>query len=86
MIIKNVLVFTEEKKFEEGTINIENGLFTDTSTDGEVIDGDGCYAIPGLVDVHFHGCVGADFCDDGHFSTQRPHPTQEYIPLLFAGK
>lgn len=63
MIIKNVLVFTEEKKFEEGTINIENGLFTDTSTDVEVIDGDGCYAIPGLVDVHFHGCVGADFCD-----------------------
>ena len=22
---------------------------------------------------------------DGHFSTQRPHPTQEYIPSLFAG-
>ncbi len=26
------------------------------------------------------------FQDDGHFSTQRPHPTQEYIPLLLAGK
>ena len=25
------------------------------------------------------------FKDAGHFSTQRPHPTQEYIPLLFAG-
>ena len=24
--------------------------------------------------------------DDGHFSTQRPHPTQEYMPSLFAGK
>ena len=31
--------------------------------DGEVIDGEGCYAIPGMVDVHFHGCVGYDFCD-----------------------
>ena len=26
------------------------------------------------------------FKDDGHFSTQRPQPTQEYIPLLLAGK
>ncbi len=66
MIIKNVLVFTEEKKFEQHTIYIENGLFTNSEmsvTDDEVIDGEGCYAIPGLVDVHFHGCVGADFCD-----------------------
>ena len=26
------------------------------------------------------------FRADGHFSTQRPQPTQEYMPLLFAGK
>ena len=26
------------------------------------------------------------FRDAGHFSTQRPQPTQEYIPSLFAGK
>ena len=32
-------------------------------TDCEVIDGQGCYAIPGLIDLHFHGCVGHDFCD-----------------------
>lgn len=29
----------------------------------ERIDGLGCYAIPGLIDVHFHGCMGAD-CGD----------------------
>ena len=23
----------------------------------------GCYAIPGLIDLHFHGCKGDDFCD-----------------------
>ena len=66
MIIKNVLVFTENKKFEEGTIYIENGVFTNRANcvdDKEVIDGEGCYAIPGLIDIHFHGCVGADFCD-----------------------
>ena len=38
------------------------------STDGEcfddeVIDGEGAYAIPGLIDIHFHGCKGYDFCD-----------------------
>lgn len=28
-----------------------------------VIDGKGAYAIPGLIDLHFHGCMGDDFCD-----------------------
>lgn len=27
------------------------------------IDGEGCYAIPGLIDLHFHGCKGYDICD-----------------------
>lgn len=31
--------------------------------DREIIDAEGCYVIPGLVDVHIHGCLGADFCD-----------------------
>ena len=25
--------------------------------------GNGCYAIPGLIDLHFHGCKGFDLCD-----------------------
>lgn len=28
-----------------------------------VLDANGAYAIPGLIDLHFHGCVGDDFCD-----------------------
>lgn len=64
MIIKNVLKYTEEKRFEENNICIQNGVFTGSEVeDEEVIDGEGCYAIPGLVDIHFHGCVGYDFCD-----------------------
>ncbi len=27
------------------------------------LDGKGMYAIPGLIDLHFHGCKGDDFCD-----------------------
>lgn len=64
MIIKNVQVFTEEKKFQPGEIIIEDGLFKETASNhDEVIDGEGFYAIPGLVDVHFHGAAGYDFCD-----------------------
>ncbi len=68
MIIKNVKVFTEEKKFTEGGIAICDGRFEEPSqvpqdADGEIIDGKGCYAIPGLIDIHFHGCMGYDFCD-----------------------
>lgn len=62
MQIKNVKVFTEEKQFQQGEIAIADGVFA-KEADGEVIDGEGCYAIPGMVDVHFHGCVGYDFCD-----------------------
>lgn len=30
---------------------------------GETVDVTGCYVIPGLTDLHFHGCRGADFSD-----------------------
>lgn len=63
MIIKNVMVYTEEQRFEDGEIRIENGVFVSCGHGGEVLDGEGCYAIPGLVDIHFHGCRGYDFCD-----------------------
>ncbi|MEY8392307.1 N-acetylglucosamine-6-phosphate deacetylase [Lachnospiraceae bacterium 45-W7] len=66
MIIKNVKVYTEDKKFEEGTIAIQDGKFAkepQKTANGEIIDGEGCYAIPGLIDIHFHGCKGYDFCD-----------------------
>lgn len=64
MIIKNSLVFTEDCKFEAHDIVIENGYFSDASTSSdEVMEGQDCYAIPGLIDIHLHGCMGQDFCD-----------------------
>ena len=68
MIIKNVKVYTEDKEFCEGKIVIENGKFSsvfpgEERTDDEIVDGEGCYAIPGLIDLHFHGCDGYDICD-----------------------
>ena len=66
MIIKNASVYTEEGKFVEQDIYVKDGFFTDQAPegqDGEVIDASGCVAIPGLTDIHFHGCMGHDFCD-----------------------
>ena len=62
MIIKNGLVFTEDGKFEEKELYIEGDKITSTES-GETLDASGLYVIPGLTDIHFHGCVGYDFCD-----------------------
>lgn len=67
MIIKNAKVFTEEGIFKKQTIYIENDrIVKDIPQDKTEIDGSGCVAIPGLTDIHFHGCVGYDFCDGTH--------------------
>lgn len=63
MIIKNALVHTLDQGFVAKDVVIEGTRFADKTTDDTVIDGSGCYLIPGLIDVHFHGCAGFDFCD-----------------------
>ncbi len=64
MRIKNVKVYTEEQIFRPGEIFIEGGRFVrQEEKPGEILDGEGCLAIPGLIDIHFHGCMGHDFCD-----------------------
>ncbi len=65
MIIKNALVYSSSG-FEKRTLYIKDGRFVNESaigSDDAVIDADGMYAIPGLIDIHFHGAVGKDFCD-----------------------
>lgn len=71
MIIKNAMVFTERGGFKTKDICMRDGLFIDSEMsaadpDEEVIEADGLYAVPGLTDLHFHGCVGYDFCDGTH--------------------
>ena len=62
MVIKNGKVFTEEGTFVEKNLCIDGDKISSTEN-GEVIDATGLYVIPGLTDIHFHGCVGYDFCD-----------------------
>ena len=74
MIIKNGYVFSEEGVFEKKDLYIEDGKVAPgdgvvgplTKVDGisnPLIDATDCYVIPGLIDIHLHGCAGYDFCD-----------------------
>lgn len=64
MIIKNALVFTLDQGFVNKEVKIKDGRFTDEDiVEDTVIDAQGNYLIPGLVDIHFHGCAGHDFSD-----------------------
>ena len=56
-------VFDLEQGFVSRDVCTDGALLTAASGDGQVLDAAGCYVIPGLVDVHFHGCVGEDFSD-----------------------
>lgn len=63
MIIKNAHVFTDDG-FTKKDIYTDGDRISDSLASAtEIIDAEGLYAIPGLIDIHFHGCVGYDFCD-----------------------
>ena len=67
--IINGNVFREEGRFENRTVFIidekivSEAEYLQTEEPEEIVDADGCYVIPGLTDIHFHGCVGYDCCD-----------------------
>ena len=66
MIIKNAMVYTPQHVFAKGDIVIRGGRIVFGAApqlDEEIIDAEGLYALPGLLDLHFHGAVGHDFCD-----------------------
>lgn len=65
MLIKNLKIYTKDAKFVNGKLAFADGIFVDENslTDSEVIDGEGLYAIPGLVDLHLHGALGGDASD-----------------------
>lgn len=68
MIIKNGQIFHEEGSFSTEDLLINGKLISEVGSslneEGQIIiDANDCYVIPGLTDLHFHGCMGYDFCD-----------------------
>lgn len=79
MLIQNVQIFRENKTFVPGSIRLSQDRISEVLVNekwkpiaGEVVqDGGGAYAIPGLIDLHFHGCKGDDFCDGSQEAIRR---------------
>lgn len=89
MIIKNGLVFEENKTFSRRDIYVENGKIVESAdqvSDQTIVDAEGLYVLPGLIDIHSHGAVGCDFSDadaEGLRSIlryQRSHGITSYCP------
>ena len=69
MRIVNGMVF-DGQCFRERDVVVEGDRFARVEPAGATgsagahdVDAQGCYVIPGLIDVHFHGAMGHDFCD-----------------------
>lgn len=73
MKITGARVYTPEHIFSEQDIFIEGERIAAKacSHEEECIHAEGLYAIPGLVDIHFHGAVGCDFCDASEKGLQK---------------
>ena len=56
-------VFDLQEGFVKRDVCFDGRLLSNSSSDGKSYDAEGCYVIPGLTDVHFHGCKGYDFSD-----------------------
>ena len=68
MIIANGTLFCDDGIFRKTNIETQGAVITGigdnlTCQNHEVFDAEGCYVVPGLVDIHIHGAAGADFCD-----------------------
>lgn len=63
MIIKNGKVFIG-KTFQDVDVAFNEKITAIGTVEGEAdFDAQGCYVIPGLVDIHTHGAMGEDFSD-----------------------
>lgn len=67
MILKNGFVLDKSFHFVKADVAVKDGKIAHIGKcdccDSEVVDCTGKYIIPGLVDIHTHGCGGADACD-----------------------
>lgn len=72
MRIFNGLIYGEDYQFHSGSLLISGSQICSGQTgdqsdrnqpEPDDFDAAGCYVIPGLIDIHTHGCAGRDFCD-----------------------
>lgn len=65
MDYSNAVYLDENFCLRKGGFSVENGRLTRFADNLQGRDMKGMYVFPGLIDIHFHGCMGYDFstCD-----------------------
>lgn len=67
MRITNGILFCEDGAFRAEELELQGDRIAaiggNTDASEQVLDAQGCYVVPGFVDIHIHGAVGADFSD-----------------------
>lgn len=63
MLLKNGKVFLRDGKFHECTLSFGKTIDGVGEFNGEGVDVQGCYVVPGYVDIHSHGNMNRDFSD-----------------------
>ena len=66
MEFSNLRVYQPDGTFKTGGLSISGDRIASAEVSADAVDMGGLYAVPGLVDLHFHGCMGHDFCDGTH--------------------
>ena len=69
MLLKNAVVYDGEFLPVRANVAVEGTLIRSLETPGksgegsEALDLSGMTLLPGFIDIHIHGCAGADACD-----------------------
>lgn len=75
MLITNGTLFCDDGVFRTMDLEMQDGRITRVGGGGqcggqEILDAADCYVVPGFVDIHIHGAMGADFSDGEAASIQ----------------
>lgn len=66
MILRNAEIFDKDFRLVRADIAVEGDRIAKVGPDlhgKDEVDCSGCLITPGFVDIHIHGCAGADTCD-----------------------
>ena len=91
LAITNVTIVLSDHYILDGTILVDNGKIVDfgrklSIPDGaEIVDGEGAYAGPGLIDIHTHGDGDRYFYDDPAVASANilRHGVTSVLPALY---
>lgn len=89
MVIQNASVLDSSFRFQKTDVKIDGGVISEIGQGlcaSPIFDGDGLLLLPGLIDVHTHGCVNRDTCDgdpEGYREMARFYASRGVTSFLF---